>query len=118
MICLAERVKSSEVPEYDGEEILTYTTHLFADLDSLTEFTNSQIPSRTYVISPGYINKSENWELQVLKTVSKAEYMNDSRSSYVYRFEFENGDTILHDVCGMAQTADVLNFQTIMQFKS
>lgn len=105
-----------EVPEYEDDEILTYTTYLFADLESLTLFANSQTPTRTYVMSPGHMNKSEKWMLQTLKAVSQAKYTNDSGSNTVYRFEFEDGEAFDRDLSGMGQTIQELNFQTVLKF--
>ncbi|MFQ6334003.1 hypothetical protein [Methylophilus sp. 3sh_L] len=105
-----------EVPEYEGEEILTYSTHLFADLDSLSKFTSLQIPTRAYVVSPGYLNKTERWMLQVLRSVSKAKFTHDLGNSDIYRFEIENGDVIFHNASGISKSADELSFETILQF--
>lgn len=105
-----------EVPEFENDEILSYTTYVLADLDSLRAFTETQMPVRAYVLSPGCLNNSETWKLQILKAVSKAQYQHDTGSTTVYRYEVENGVVFDDYSGGISQLAHSLSFQTILQF--
>lgn len=106
-----------EVPEHDDDnEVICSTTLLLDDINVLAEIANSKKPAKAYLVSPGYKNKSENWVLQILKTVYKADYSFEDGNSCIYRFETENGQAFDQDISGMNKNTEGLNFQTILRF--
>lgn len=108
-----------EVPEFEvGEdESICSTTHLIADVEKLTEFSQSKRIDKTYVVSPGHLNKSDSWAFDRLLTVSKAEYNHNGRSKEVYRFETANGAILEYDLTGLNEPGNTLTFQTILTFQ-
>ena len=108
-----------EVPEYEeGEdEAICKTTHLIADIEKLAEFSQSKKIEKSYLISPGHLNNTENWAFARLLTVSKADYNYEGGLKHVYRFETENGDVLEYDLTGLNEPGNTLTFQTILRFQ-
>lgn len=108
-----------EVPEFEegDDEAICTTTHLIADIEKLTTFSQSKKIQKSYVVSPGHLNKSDSWAFDRLLTVSKAVYNHEGRSKEVYRFETENGSILEYDLTGLNHPGNTLNFQTILKFQ-
>lgn len=96
--------------------MLCTTTHLLSDINKLTEFASNNQTAKAYVISPGYLNKSKSWKLQILKSVLQAKYKVNDESGCIYRFEVENGCGFDHDLQGKREFSEDLNFKTILKF--
>lgn len=108
-----------EVPEYEegDDEAICTTTHLLADVEKLTEFTLSKKIEKTYVVTPGHLNKSDSWSLARLFKVSKAEFIYEGSRKQVYRFETEDGGILEYDLTGLNEPGCELEFQTILTFQ-
>lgn len=107
-----------EVPQFeeDSDEAVCTSTYLIGDLDKLSEFAGTNKIDKTYIVSPGYMTKTDNWSLLRLKSVSQATYKIDDYESRVYRFEIEGGQFIDQDVSGLSKQDEKLKFETILHF--
>lgn len=105
-----------EVPEFDEvNEVILSTTYLLDDIDTLAELALKK-PMKAYLVSPGYMNKSANWALELLKKVSKANYSFSDGSSCIYRYETATGQAFDHDISGLNESKEGLDFQAILLF--
>ncbi|MGQ3170522.1 MAG: hypothetical protein ACT6RZ_08865 [Methylophilus sp.] len=107
-----------EVPQFeeDSEEAVCTSTYLIGDVDKLSEFAITNKIDKTYIVSPGYMTKTDNWSLLRLKSVAQATYKIDDHESRIYRFEIEDGKFIDQDVNGLSKQDVKLKFETILHF--
>lgn len=108
-----------EVDEFEAnrEEPVCSSQYLVSDVEHLSTFAESNKISSTYLVSPGYLNQTGEWSLNKLMAISRAEYVNENCSSYVYRFEFEQGTSMDHDISGLNKNRNELTFKSILNFK-
>lgn len=102
--------------EEDADEAVCTSTYLIGDMNKLSELAVTNKINKTFIVSPGYMTKTENWSLMRLKSVAQAIYKSDDYESRIYRFEIEGGTFIDQDVSGLSKQGDELNFETILQF--
>lgn len=107
-----------EVPQFeeDSDEAVCTSTYLIGDVNKLSEFAGINKIDKTFIISPGYVAKTENWCLLRLISIAQASYKIDDSESRIYRFEIDDGTFIEQDVSGMSTSSDGLKFETILHF--
>ena len=100
----------------DSEETICSTTHLMSDIKTLSEFANSKKIVKVYLVSPHYLNNSEGWKSNKLKTILRASYNYKKSEYFFYRYQLENNEIIDHDEFGLCKTKANLKFQTFLSF--
>lgn len=90
------------------------TPKIVPNIEKLTALAFSNKILNTYLISPGYMNNSKRWALNRLINITRAEYFAEGCSSFVYRFELENGNLLDYDSCGLNKNRNDLCFETIL----
>lgn len=107
-----------EVDEYEAgqEEPVCSNQYLVSDVDDLATFAKSNKISSTYLLSPGFMNKTGEWAMKKLMRILRADYIHDDCCSHVYRFEFEQDIPFDHDISGRNKDSSELFFKSILQF--
>lgn len=100
----------------DENEVPLISTHLIGDVTKLCEFASKNKITKTFLVSPSYMNKTAEWSMSRLKSISKASYGDIGDLSQIYRFETQTGDFIQYDLSGLKAVEDKLDFQTILTF--
>lgn len=101
-------------PETGNNDSKILTPKLVPNIEKLTALTLSNKIHNTYLVSPGYVNNSKRWALERLIKISRAEYFAGDCSSYVYRFELENGNLLDYDTSGLNKNRNDLCFVSIL----
>ncbi len=106
-----------EIQEFEdeGRKPSSVTPQFVSGLESLATLVKTHKIKHTYLLSPGYLNKSEKWDLHRLLEIGKAEYFYEGCSGYVYRYDLDNGSSILHDLNGLNKNHNELIFESILQ---
>jgi hypothetical protein len=106
-----------EIQEFEDEggKPSCITTQFVSSLESLATLARSYKLKHTYLLSPGYLNKSGKWALHRLLQIRKAEYFHEGCSSYVYRYDLDNGRSIEHDLNGFDKNQNELIFESILK---
>lgn len=107
-----------DVPQYEegSDEALFTTTYLIGDLDKLSAFAGANKIEKTFIISPGHMNKTANWSMLRLFSISQATYKDEESESQIFRFELEGGKFIDQDLKGISKHNAKLEFKTILDF--
>ncbi|MBF4989463.1 hypothetical protein [Methylophilus sp. 14] len=106
-----------EIQEFEdeGRKPSCVTPQFVSGLESLATLAKSHKIKRTYLLSPGYLNKSEKWDLHRLLQIRKAEYFHEGCSGYVYRYDLDDGSSIEHDLNGLSKNQNELIFERILK---
>ena len=100
----------------DSEETICATTHLMSDIKTLSEFECNKKIDKIYLVSPKYLNNSEGWRSNRLKTILRASYNYKKTEYFFYRYQLENNEIINHDEFELCNTKANLKFQTFLSF--
>lgn len=107
-----------EVPQFENgsAEAVFRSTHLIGDVINLYHFAMMHEIEKTYILTPAQLNKTENWSINRLKSISKAIYQAENYENVVYRFETEMGDFFDHTITDFEANFENLKFDIILKF--
>lgn len=108
-----------EVPQFekDSLKVAFRSTYLIGDVINLHHFAKIHEIEKTYIVTPAHLNKTENWSINRLKSISKAIYQSEDYKQVVYRFETaEMGYFLDRDVDELGAIKSKLQFDMILKF--
>lgn len=106
-----------EIQEFEdvGRKPSCVTPQFVSGLESLATLVKSHKIKHTYLLSPGYLNKSEKWDLHRLLQIRKAEYFHEGCSGHVYRYDLDDGRSIDYDLNGFHKNQNELIFESVLK---
>lgn len=115
-LAVVDPVFMCEIQEFEdeGRKPSCVTQKFVSNFESLATLAESHKIKDAYLISPGYLNKSEKWALHRLLKIRKAEYFHEGCSGHVYRYDLDDGRSIDHDLNGLNKNQKELIFESVL----
>ena len=112
-------------PWFKCEFEILYDDHSFISIRFFTNFEHIKALKKldsikiisVYLITPSYLNLTDEWRMNKLKRIQYANLKNQDTNLPIYKYVKSDGSSIIHDVTGLNKKSDKdLDFTDILVF--
>jgi len=91
---------------------------LVTSINSLMSICHYYRIEQIYLVSPNYLNKSDEWKMDKLDSIFIAEFSNEDGKFDAYKFVLADGGYFVHHQAGLENIENQVNFKLLIDFEN
>ncbi|PPD12198.1 hypothetical protein [Methylophilus sp.] len=108
-----------QIIEHDEIHDCSFSTvKLVTSINSLMSICHYYQIEQIYLVSPNYLNKSDEWRIDKLHSILIASFSNEDGEFDAYKFVLAAGGYFVHQNVGVENIENQVNFKLLIDFES